>query len=117
LPIRTFTVGFDEREFDEADYARKVATAVGSHHTQVYLSSDDALKTVPQLAAIYDEPIADPSQIPTLLVSRVARESVKVVLSGDGGDELFGGYVKYRVGQRLEDARRLLPAPVLRLAG
>ena len=115
-PVRTFTIGFDVDGYDEAKAARAVAAHLGTDHTEVYLTSEDALRVIPKLADVYDEPFADSSEIPTYLVSAVARQQVTVALSGDGGDELFGGYTRYRwastVWRRLSEIHHGVREPV-----
>ena len=113
-PVQTFTIGFDEAAFDESPYAAAVAHHLGTEHTKLRVTDADARDVIPYLPDLYDEPFADSSQIPTHLVCRAARQHVTVALSGDGGDELFGGYNRYFWGPKVWDRFALLPHPLRR---
>ncbi|MEO1092382.1 MAG: asparagine synthase (glutamine-hydrolyzing) [Pseudomonadota bacterium] len=111
-PVRTFCIGFDDPSFDESPHARAVADHLGTDHHDVEVTARDALDVVPCVADWFDEPFADPSQIPTFLVARMARQHVTVSLSGDGGDELFAGYPRYALAADLWRRVQHLPMPV-----
>lgn len=110
--IKTFTIGFREKEFNEAPHAKKVAEFLSTDHTEYYCSIDDALQVIPQLPHFFDEPFADYSAIPTMLVSKMARQSVTVALSADGGDEIFGGYPKYIQALKYQRWASLVPRSI-----
>ncbi len=116
-PVRTFTIGFDDPKFNEAGFAKQVAEHLGTDHTELMVQGDDALEFVTRLPELYDEPMADSSQLPTLLVSRMTRQHVTVALSGDGGDELFGGYSWHRGRGTSDRLARGTPAVVRSMVG
>lgn len=112
-PVKTFTVGFDEKGFDEAPHAAAVADYLGTDHHEIRVSTERTRAIIPSLSSIYDEPFADPSQIPTSIICQIARQSVTVALSGDGGDELFGGYDRYVWGAKLQRVAGHVPGFML----
>jgi asparagine synthase (glutamine-hydrolysing) len=108
-PVKTFSIGFHQDGFNEVPFPKAVARHLGTDHTELCVQDEDLRQVVPRLPSIYDEPLADPSQIPTVLLCGLAGAQVKVSLSGDAGDELFGGYDRYRKTQRLWPALRRIP--------
>ena len=115
--IQTFTVGFDEEEFDESRYASKISEYLGTCHNEIRVTANDALSVVPKIPALYDEPFSDSSQIPTYLICKAARQKVTVALSGDAGDELFGGYNRYFWGERIWSKIDWIPLSLRRSIG
>lgn len=116
-PIKTFSIGFAEAAFNEAEHARGIARHLATDHTEMIVAPSDARDVIPKLSQMYDEPFGDSSQIPTHLVASLARKSVTVSLSGDGGDELFGGYNRHVWGERLHARFGAMPNPLKRVIG
>lgn len=111
-PVHTFSIGFHEKGYNEAEHAKAVAQHLGTEHTEMYVTPEQALAVIPKLPSIYDEPFSDSSQIPMFLVSEMTKQHVTVALSGDGGDELFGGYNRYTFGNGLWNKLSKVPAPL-----
>jgi asparagine synthase (glutamine-hydrolysing) len=108
-PVKTFTIGFDDKNFNEARHAASIADYLKTDHHELYVSSSDSLSLVPNIARYWDEPFADSSQIPTYLVMQLASNEIKVALSGDGADELFGGYNRYKYAPKIWNQLGWLP--------
>ena len=115
--VKTFTIGFHETNYNEANYAKAVAEHLKTQHTEFYVTPEEAQAVIPRLPYLYDEPFGDSSQIPTLLVAQLARQHVTVSLSGDAGDELFGGYSRYTGAMRVWNKIGKIPAPARKLLG
>ena len=113
--IKTFSIGFHEEAYNEADHAKRVASHLGTQHTELYVTPQQAMDVIPKLPSLYDEPFSDPSQIPTFLVSEMTRKYVMVSLSGDGGDELFAGYDRYFFANSLWNKIGRIPYPLRKL--
>ncbi|MBC7350689.1 MAG: asparagine synthase (glutamine-hydrolyzing), partial [Candidatus Aminicenantes bacterium] len=111
-PVKTFTIGFTEAKYNEADHAKVIARRLGCQHTELYVTPQEAMEVIPHLSTIYDEPFADSSQIPTRLVAKLARDQVTVCLTGDGGDEVFGGYDRYFEARKIWRAIGWVPGPL-----
>lgn len=115
-PVKTFTIGFNEEGYNEAVHAKAVARYLGTDHTELYITPEEAMAVIPKLPVLYDEPFSDSSQIPTFLVSKLARQHVTVSLSGDGGDELFAGYSRYFIGQSIWQKIKWMPKEMRKVA-
>ena len=112
-PVKTFSIGFYNHNYNEADKSKKIAEYLKTDHHELYVSNSDMLNLVEKIKDIYCEPFGDSSQIPTLLVSKLASENVKVVLSGDGADELFGGYNRHRIASKLNQFNLFFKLPII----
>ncbi len=115
--VKTFSIGFSEHDYDESEYASAVAAHIGTDHTEMIVTPSEAMAVIPDMASVFDEPFADASQVPTFLVSKLARNSVTVALSGDGGDELFCGYNRYVWGSKLWHRLQSVPPSLRSIAG
>lgn len=115
-PVKTFTIGFDDKIYNEAAHAKAVAAHIGTDHTELYVTPEDALGVIAKLPTMYDEPFSDSSQIPTFLVAQLAKQHVTVALSGDAGDELFCGYNRYQIAAKTWSKLAATPMPLRRLA-
>lgn len=116
-PVRTFSIGFDDKQFDESESARAVADHIGSEHVELIVTPEHLMGLIPRLPEIYSEPFADSSQLPTFLVSQLAREHVTVALTGDGADEIFGGYNRYMATGKVWKYASRIPAPLRGMIG
>ncbi len=115
INTKTFTIGFEDKNFDESIYSKKIAKLIGSEHNELILNQKEALNIIPSLSKVYDEPFADSSQIPTILLSKFAKQQITVALTGDGGDELFGGYNRYIFLMNFWKKISILPYPLRKI--
>ena len=115
INTKTFTIGFDDKKYDESEYAKNIAKIIGTEHNELILNEKDALNIIPTLSKVYDEPFADSSQIPTILLSKFAKQQITVALTGDGGDELFGGYNRYVFLNNFWKNISILPYPLRKI--
>ena len=115
IKTKTFTIGFEDKNYDESNYAKKIANLIGTEHNELILNQKEALNIIPNISKVYDEPFADSSQIPTILLSKFAKEQITVALTGDGGDELFGGYNRYIFLKNFWKKISLLPFPLRKI--
>lgn len=115
IPVKTFSIGFEDKDYNEAETAKSIANHLRTHHTELYIKNKEAMDVIPRLPSLYDEPFSDSSQIPTFLVSQLARQHVTVCLSGDAGDELFCGYNRYLMTEKLWNKLSGIPMPMRKL--
>ena len=117
VPIQTFTIGYSEGQHDESKYASQIASYLGTQHVQLIVTPNDVMKLIPKLSSCFDEPFGDSSQLPSILISQLARSSVTVAISGDGGDEVFGGYNRYKWAQQYQRVLARVPYQVRNILG
>ena len=110
--IKSFSIGFEDKIFNEANYSKRIANNINTDHNELYVTFNDAINIIPEISEIYDEPFSDASQIPTIILSKFTKEKVTVALTGDGGDEVFGGYNRYIYGAYIYKKSQFVPSIV-----